>query len=132
MGIGVLIITHGSLGRDLVDTACKVFNTQPDNLVCYGVADQCDLQAAYDEMQTLVGTLDCSNGLLVLADLYGATPCNIARRLFENQPDTTIVTGINLPMLIKLFSMTRQTREQMSEGLISNGRMGIIIETQGS
>ena len=103
MSVGMLTITHHQLGQQLVDVASRIFARDPENLACYGVIEDCDLDAALAELRELRASLDCKDGLLILSDLYGATPYNLAKRLMSEYPETTLVSGINLPMVVKLF-----------------------------
>ena len=128
MSIGVLIITHRELGQQLVEVASMIFAAPPENLACYGMRDDYDPDAAFAELQELRASLDCADGLLVLTDLYGATPYNLSRRLLLAHPDTTLISGVNLPMVVNLFNMQRHSRSQLAESLASNARMGAIIE----
>ena len=128
MSIGVLIITHRELGQQLVEVASMIFAAEPDNLACYGMRDDYDPDAAFAELQALRASLDCADGLLILTDLYGATPYNLSRRLLLTYPDTTLVSGVNLPMVVNLYNMQRHSRSQLAESLASNARMGAIIE----
>ncbi len=124
----MLTVTHHQLGQQLVDIAARIFARPPENLGCYGIIEDCDLDAAFAELQELRASLDCTDGLLILSDLYGATPYNLAKRLMREYPDTTLVSGINLPMVVKLFNLQQRNRSQLAESLATNGRIGIIIE----
>ena len=128
MSVGILTITHRKLGQSLVDVATRIFARPPDNLACYGVIEDCDLDAALADLRELYASLDCKDGLLILSDLYGATPYNLAKKLMGEHPDSTLVSGINLPMVIKLFNLQQRSRSQLAESLATNGRIGIIIE----
>ena len=128
MSIGVLTITHQDIGRQMVDVAAGIFAREPENLACYSVVENCDLDVAMEELRELCRSLDCTDGLLILADLYGATPYNLAKKLMREHPESTLVSGINLPMIIKLFNLQKQGRRRIAESLATNGRTGIITE----
>ena len=130
MSVGILTVTHRKLGQSLVDVATRIFARPPDNLACYGVIEDCDLDAALADLRELYASLDCKDGLLILSDLYGATPYNLAKKLMGEHPDSTLVSGINLPMVIKLFNLQQRSRSQLAESLATNGRIGIIIEAR--
>lgn len=132
MSVGMLTVTHHQLGHQLVDIASRIFARAPDNLASYAVIEDCDLDAALSELRELCASLDCGDGLLILSDLYGATPYNLAKRLMREHPDATLVSGINLPMIVKLFNLQQRSRNQLAESLATNGRIGIIIEARES
>lgn len=128
MSVGVLVVTHGPIGGALIDTAAQIFAARPDNLACYAMATDYDPDAACAELRALRDGLDCSDGLLILTDLCGATPHNVAKRLLDGPPPAALVTGLNLPMAIKLFSAERLTHVQLADSITLNGRMGILTE----
>ena len=128
MKVGLLTITHHQVGQHLVEIATRIFARSPENLACYGIIEDCDLDVALAELEKLYASLDCEDGLLILSDLYGATPYNLAKRLMRAHPDSTLVSGINLPMVIKLFNLQQRSRIHLAESLATNGRIGITIE----
>ena len=128
MSVGMLTVTHRQLGQHLVDIASRIFARPPENLACYGIVEDCDLDTALSELRDICASLDCGDGLLILSDLYGATPYNLAKRLMRERPEATLVSGINLPMVVKLFNLQQRSRSQLAESLATNGRIGIIIE----
>ena len=128
MSIGVLTITHHDVGRRMVDVAARIFARTPENLACYDVVEDCDLEVALTELHDLCCSLDCTDGLLILSDLYGATPYNLAKKLMHEHPESTLISGINLPMIVKLFNLQKRGRRQIAESLAANGRIGIITE----
>ena len=128
MSVGVLVVTHGAVGGALIDTAARIFAAAPANLACYGMAADHDPDAAYAELCALRDGLDCSDGLLILTDLCGATPHNVAMRLLDSPPPAVLVAGLNLPMAVKLFSAERRDPAQLADSITLNGRMGILIE----
>ena len=128
MSVGMLTVTHHQLGQQLVDIASRIFARPPENLACYGIVEDCDLDTALSELRDICASLDCKDGLLILSDLYGATPYNLSKKLMREYPETTLVSGINLPMVVKLFNLQQRSRSQLAESLATNGRIGIIIE----
>ena len=128
MSVGMLMVTHHQLGQQLVDIASRIFARPPENLACYGIIDDCDLDTALSELRDICASLDCRDGLLILSDLYGATPYNLAKRLMNEYPEATLVSGVNLPMVVKLFNLQQRSRSQLAESLATNGRIGILIE----
>ena len=128
MSVGVLVVTHGPVGGALIGTAAQIFAAEPDNIACYAMPTDHDPDAACAELRALRDGLDCSGGLLILTDLCGATPHNIAKRLLEGPPPAVLVSGLNLPMAIKLFSVERRNPAQLADSITLNGRMGILTE----
>jgi len=101
--IGILLITHEGIGEALLSTLNGILGQQPEQLVVYSLINDCDKQISINKIQMLAASLDDGDGLLVLTDLCGATPHN--RAVAASLPSKTeLVSGINLPMLIKAIS----------------------------
>lgn len=101
--IGLLLITHGTLGESLIQCACHVVNKRPTRLAQLGVAAQDDPHDVLAEAQRLLLAVDDGQGVLILTDIYGATPSNIAMKLI--QPGRVeCVAGVNVPMLLRILT----------------------------
>lgn len=124
MSIAVLIISHKPLGSALMQTATRVFNTEPENCALYDMPLDQDQQLAYQNICALRDGLDCSSGLLILTDLYGSTPHNVAKRLMHVTP-SILVSGLSLAMLLCIFNDDRKDLEQMARNFTSNGHLSI-------
>jgi PTS system mannose-specific IIA component len=79
--VGILIIAHGTLGESLIHSASHVMGGRPAQLMQIGVGMHDDPQSVLPQANKLVRALDEGSGVLVLSDVYGATPSNIACRL---------------------------------------------------
>lgn len=124
MNVGILLITHGNIGVELLDNAIAVLGACPLNTATLTASQDCDPETVFSEALGIAGTLNQGDGVLVLTDLFGATPCNIACRLQE-QLATRVVTGVNLPMLIRVLNYPRLNLEELTEKAISGGRDGV-------
>jgi PTS system ascorbate-specific IIA component len=85
----------------------------------------CDPTELLQEAHTQIATLDTGGGVLVLTDLYGATPCNIAARLLAN-PKIRVVSGMNLPMLIRVLNYPDLSLDALADKAVSGGRDGVM------
>lgn len=123
--VGILIITHDSLGQSLIQCASHVLGQHPPALEPLGV------QAADDPEQVLTGAcrlvarLDSGTGVLVLTDLPGATPSNIAARL-ASQGRVEVIAGVNLPMLLRSITYRDKPLETLVSKAISGGVEGVV------
>ena len=102
--VGILLITHNGLGDSLIDCVRHVLGVAPEHVRALSVLAKDDTALKEQEARTLIAQLDKGQGVLLLSDVYGATPCNIALRLLE-PGRVEGVAGVNLPMLIKLASV---------------------------
>jgi mannose PTS system EIIA component len=98
--IGVLITTHGNLGNELIRAAEMIKGTLKDVMhVC--VEQSKSVEDLKKEIQSAIKKLDKGKGVLILTDLFGGTPSNISLS-FMKEGKVEVVTGVNLPMLLKL------------------------------
>ena len=123
--IGILIIAHGTLGESLVHCATHVLNKRPERVRHINVAITDDPAAVTREAQRLVAELDDGSGVLVLSDIYGATPCNIAMKLM--QPGRVEgVAGVSLPMLVRALTYRDRNMATIVAKAVSGGRDGVV------
>jgi PTS system ascorbate-specific IIA component len=81
--IGILLITHGSYGEALVQNACHVLNKRPPQLNQLGLSAQDDPLDLLPLARQMLHLVDDGDGVLLLSDLFGATPSNLALKLLE-------------------------------------------------
>lgn len=122
--VGVLIISHGELGMCLADCARHVLGRVPDNLAILGVEKQDNPDARLLDAQALIDKINDGSGVLVLSDMLGGTPCNIASRL-RKRGEVEVVAGVNLPMLVRALSYSAQPLEVVVSKAITGGLEGV-------
>lgn len=128
--IGILIIAHGTLGESLIHCATHVLGQRPPLLKQLGVSMHDDPTELLSRARELVNELheDEGGGVLVLSDIYGATPCNVVCRLME-PGRVEGVSGVNLPMLVRALSYRNEPLMVLVEKAISGGTGGIVHVT---
>jgi len=123
--IGILIVTHGALGESLIACAHHVLGGAPAQTAALAVNSQDDPNIMLPKAQALVAQLNSGDGVLVLSDMYGATPCNIVTKLI--QPGMVAgVAGISLPMLVRAMTYRHEPLAVVVEKAISGGREGVV------
>jgi len=123
--IGILIIAHGTLAESLIHCASHVLGKRPMRVRQLGVTIHDDPQAILPQAQDLVEHLDDGNGVLLLTDIYGATPCNLASKLL--QPGRVEgLAGVNLPMLIRALTYREKSLDEMIQKAMSGGCEGVV------
>jgi mannose PTS system EIIA component len=123
--IGILIIAHGSLGKSLMHCATHVMGGKPAQLDYLEVSTNDDPSKLMPKAQKLVTQLNAGEGVLILSDIYGATPCNMVTKLV-NQEGVAGVAGVNLPMLVRVLNYRQEALEVCVEKAISGGREGVV------
>lgn len=103
MSIGVLLITHPGIGTAILHSTKRIFGSTPLNVFCLEVPVDTNLQRIRHETAALIAQLNQGQGVLILTDLYGATPNNIARS-FAHMDQVTVLAGLSLPMLLRVFN----------------------------
>jgi len=123
--IGLFLITHTSYGESLIQCACHVLNRRPPQIVQLGVAAQDDPLDVLPLAQNLLQLVDSGSGVLVMTDIYGATPSNIAMKLLE-PGRVEGLAGVNLPMLLRALTYRDKDMETLLGRATSGGRDGIL------
>ncbi|BCB28633.1 PTS fructose transporter subunit IIA [Sulfurimicrobium lacus] len=126
--IGILIVAHGALGESLIHCASHVMGSRPLNLQQLGVTIHDDPVAILPQARELVQQLDQGDGVLILTDIYGATPTNITCRLLE-PGRVEGIAGVNLPMLVRALTYRDEPLATVVEKALSGGHDGIINTT---
>ena len=127
--IGILIVAHGTLGESLIHCASHVMGGRPPQLQQLGVSMLDDPVQMLPHAQQMVQELDQGQGVLILADIYGATPSNIAGKLLD-PGRVEGVAGVNLPMLVRVLTYRNGNLAPLVEKALSGGREGVIHFTQ--
>ncbi len=129
--IGILIIAHGSLGESLIHCVSHVLGKQPPQLAHFAVGTNDDPSDLYPQTQQMVNALNTGSGVLILSDMYGASPCNLVARLLA--PGIIEgVAGVNLPMLVRVLNYRDKPIKTCLEKAISGGRDGVVHFTKTS
>jgi mannose PTS system EIIA component len=123
--IGILIISHGTLGESLIHCACHMLNKRPPRLRQLGVTAQDDPVQLVPLARKMIKELDEGSGVLVLTDMYGGSPSNIAAKLVI-PGRVEAVAGVNLPMLIRALTYRDKTLSVMMTKAISGGCEGVL------
>jgi len=100
--VGAVVITHGELGKALLDAA-RMIKGGMDKIKPVSIEDYNDVDALRGRLLRAVSEVDGGDGVMVFTDLFGGTPTNIAMSILEDR-DVEIMTGVNLPVLIKFDS----------------------------
>jgi mannose PTS system EIIA component len=124
--IGVVVVTHGQLATELVNAAETIVGDQPRfAAVSIGWHDAVEL--AREEIAQAVARVDSGSGVIVLTDMFGGTPSNLAIT-FLAEGRVEVITGVNLPMLLKLAG-TREIAglRELARRIREDGRTGIWV-----
>ena len=123
--IGLFLITHTTYGESLIQCACHVLNKRPRQLGQLGVSLQDDPLDLLPLARDLIKLVDTGEGVLIMSDVYGATPANIAMKLLEPGRIEGL-TGVNLPMLLRALTYRDKDMDTLVSRATTGGRDGIV------
>jgi PTS system mannose-specific IIA component len=109
--IGGVIVTHGQLANELV-SAAEMIVGEINHITAVSIGWHDDVDVAREEIDRAIKRVDAGSGVLLLTDMFGGTPTNIAAT-FLGEASVEVVTGVNLPMVIKLA--TQNEGESLSD-----------------
>lgn len=104
--IGIVLVTHGALAEELRSAMEHVVGPQTNtSTVCIGPED--DMEQRREDILRSVKEVEAGNGVVVLTDMFGGTPSNLAISIMDSS-DIEVIAGVNLPMLVKLASIRQK------------------------
>ncbi len=127
--ISCVVVTHGQLASELVAAAEMIVGEIEHIIpVCIGWHD--DVSEAREEIAKILGTLDATQGILILTDMFGGTPSNLAIS-FMDQYRVEVITGVNLPMIIKAASQADgEAAASLAQKICEKGKSNITVASQ--
>ena len=123
--IGVLIVAHDSLGDSLVKAVTHVLGAHPAQFEVMSVAATDDPLVLLPTARAAVDRLDTGDGVVVFSDIFGATPSNLAGKLVK-PGHVELITGVNLPMLVRAFTYRTRGMDTLVKKAISGGCEGVL------
>jgi mannose PTS system EIIA component len=123
--IGVLIVTHGEIGTALLESASQILGARPERVATLSVWRQDDPQDLVERAHELLGELERGDGVLILTDIFGATPGNVVSKLLR---DGRIegVSGVSLPMLLRVLTGRNGNLGGAVQRALSGGAEGLV------
>ncbi len=127
MSVAILIITHDSIGQSILDAAANVLGVCPVKTRVISFHKHSNPESVYDQAKSVCQDMDDGDGVLILTDLFGSTPSNIAVKLLKQINNYCLITGINLQMLIRIMNYPQLNLKKLAEKATSGAREGIFI-----
>ncbi len=101
--IGILLVTHGEIGKSFIECSSHILGKSIDYLECIPIEPKTDTDICQNLIAKEIENLNQGCGVLILTDIYGATPSNLLTK-FIIKDQVEVITGINLPMLIQAIT----------------------------
>ena len=123
--IGVLVVTHGSIGEALLTSAAQILGIEPKQVATLSVWRQDDPDDLVLRARELLDGLDAGDGVLVLTDIFGATPGNVVSKLLQDGR-VEGVSGVSLPMLLRVLTGRNGSIAASVQRAMSGGSEGLV------
>ncbi|MDQ3510161.1 MAG: PTS fructose IIA subunit family protein [Pseudomonadota bacterium] len=126
MSVGVLLITHPEIGNALIGVARQLMPVLPLHVEAMEVSFSGDPETLLPQASAALRRVDGGEGVLVLTDLYGATPSNLAARLARLGTPVRRVSGLNLPMLLRVMNYAELPLDELPAVAAAGARNGVV------
>nr|QMS47833.1 PTS system, mannose-specific IIA component [uncultured bacterium] len=128
MAVGVLLVTHKGIGTALIAVAAKLLPQLPLKTEAFEVAYDDDPDAVLPAASAALRRVDSGDGVLVLTDLYGATPSNVAARLARLGTPVRRVSAARLPMLLRVMNYAELGLDELPAVAAAGTRNGVVLD----
>jgi PTS system ascorbate-specific IIA component len=126
MAVGILLVTHPGIGPALIAVATRLLRQLPLKTEAFEISFDADPDALLPAASAAMRRVDDGQGVLVLTDLYGATPSNLAAQLARLGTPVRRVSALNLPMLLRVMNYAELDLEEMPAVAAAGARNGVI------
>ncbi|TAK88326.1 MAG: PTS fructose transporter subunit IIA [Betaproteobacteria bacterium] len=123
--IGVLIVSHGEIGTALLASASQILGAAPKQVATLSVWRQDDPDDLVLRARELLDSIDAGDGVLILTDIFGATPGNVVSKLLANGK-VEGVSGVSLPMLLRVLTGRNGSLSGAVQRALSGGAEGLV------
>jgi PTS system ascorbate-specific IIA component len=128
MPVGVLLVSHEGIGSSLLSIAGKLLRRLPLAVEAFEVGFGDDPDGVLPAASAALRRVDGGDGVLVLTDLYGATPSNVAARLSRLGTPVRRVSGLNLPMLLRVMNYPELPLDELPAVAAAGARNGVVLD----
>jgi len=128
MTCGILLVTHPGVGTALLDVATRLLRHLPLKTEAFEVPFDADLDALLPLASAALRRVDSGQGVLILTDLYGASPSNLAGQLARLGTPARRVSALSLPMLMRVMNYPEQGLDQLPATAAAGTRNGAIVD----
>ncbi len=123
--VGVILVTHVDYGASLLKAAEFILGPQND-CSSIQVDVSLDVEGTVARLKDAASLLDKGRGVIILTDMFGGTPTNLSLSLLSKNANVEVVTGVNLPMLLRVFDNRNLDLTKLAELALDSGKKGIV------
>ena len=124
MSVALFFISHEGIASNLIHIGEAILQKKNNNLACCEVPMDADITTMLDDIEIQLAQLDTAQGLLVITDIYGGTPSNIAQKIADKH-QADLISGINLPMVIRLLNYRDEAITTLLQKALDGAKKGI-------
>jgi PTS system ascorbate-specific IIA component len=129
--VGIVIVAHTPVASAMLGFAEHAFGDLPERVRAVDVPPYEDIKVSFDRVFEAAKKVNSGNGILVLTDVMGATPANVASKLDAPGPsaelgNVIVLTGLNLPMLMRCITHRGESLEELAAKVLQGGQNGIL------
>ncbi|MCI1709034.1 MAG: PTS fructose IIA subunit family protein [Chiayiivirga sp.] len=128
MSVGLLLLTHEGAAQPFVPLVQRLLGRLPLRIESFELRFDADLDATLPQASAALRRADSGDGVLILTDLYGASPSNLAARLTQLGTPARRVAGLNLPMLLRACNYPDQTLDELALTAAHGGKTGVVLD----
>jgi PTS system ascorbate-specific IIA component len=128
MACGILLVTHPGIGASILAIATTLMRQLPLQAEAFEVPLDADLETLLPQASSALRRVDSGEGVLVLTDLYGASPSNLAGQLARLGTPVRRVSALSLPMLLRVMNFPEQGLDQLPATAAAGTRNGAIVD----
>ena len=125
MNIGLLLLTHNDIGAQLLLAAKSTYGSVPYRTELLSIDHYDQPIDLINLAQQYVKVLDSGDGVLILTDMFGSTPSNIAKE-FSQKKNVNVISGVNLSMLLNIFNYPSLNLKEITKKALEGGKDGVI------
>lgn len=125
--IGIIVATHGSLGKALIETAELIKSTKIENCIHVSINVDENADGLRDKLKKAIKQVDNGEGVILLTDMFGGTPSNLSYSFLE-EGKTEVLSGVNLPVLIRTAELRKKFNlTEVAERIETFGKKSISL-----
>ena len=128
MSVGILLVTHAGASAPFAPLVQRLLGTLPVRIEAFELPFDEALDAALPQASAALRRADSGEGVLILTDLYGASPSNLAARLTQLGTPARRVAGLNLPMLLRVCNYGDRPLDELAQIAVSGGKTGVVLD----
>jgi len=128
MAVGILLVTHTGIGNAMVAVASSLLRNLPLKLEAFEVPFDSDPDLLLPQASAALRRVDDGSGVLVLTDLYGATPSNLAAKLAHLGTPVRRISALNLPMLLRVLNYPELELDKLPAVATAGARNGVVVD----